>query len=86
MVAEGNLRVEVYTYTDSIGSDKYNLKLSEKRAEAMRILLIESGVAESDIKTIGRGESNPIADNESKAGQAINRRGEFVFITRTEAE
>lgn len=74
-----DIKVEVYTYTDSIGSDRYNQKLSDKRAKALEQLLISEGLSASMIKAVGMGEKNPIADNASKAGQAINRRGEFII-------
>ncbi len=74
-----DIRVEVYTHTDSIGSDKYNQSLSDRRAQAMLKLLTEAGIDANRISVYGMGEKDPIADNASKAGQAINRRGEFVF-------
>lgn len=72
--------VNIYAYTDSIGSEAYNLKLSNKRAQAMRILLTNAGIDSKRIKVYGMGESNPISENETKEGQAINRRGEFHFV------
>ncbi len=74
-----DIRIEIYTYTDNIGSDRYNQELSDKRARALRQLLIDEGLDGDKIKAIGMGEQNPIADNATKAGQAINRRGEFIF-------
>lgn len=74
-----DIEIEISAYTDSIGSDAYNLRLSKRRAQALKKLLIFKGIAESAITSIGKGEENPIADNETKEGQAINRRGEFVF-------
>lgn len=80
---QADILVEIYTYTDNIGSDGYNIKLSRKRAKALRQLLIDSGIDESRILAFGMGEANPIADNATEAGQAINRRGEFKFIRRS---
>ncbi len=77
--AADGIRIEIYTHTDDIGSDGYNLALSKRRAEALRALLIERGIDPADIKAVGMGEAQPIADNSTEAGQAINRRGEFVF-------
>ena len=76
---EENLQIEILTYTDNIGSDAYNVNLSNKRAEALRELLIEHDIEASSIDAIGMGEADPIADNATEAGQAINRRGEFKF-------
>ena len=69
----------VTAHTDSIGSNRYNLDLSERRAQALKELLISEGLDADSIIATGKGESEPIADNETKEGQAINRRGEFTF-------
>jgi adhesin transport system outer membrane protein len=74
-----DLDIEIRAYTDSIGSNAYNLDLSRRRANALKKLLIKQGIPASSITAIGKGEADPIADNATKAGQAINRRGEFVF-------
>ncbi len=81
-----NITIEVYTYTDNIGSDAYNIALSAKRAAALKDLLVANGIDEADIKAVGMGEEEPIADNSTPAGQAINRRGEFIFKTKIPAE
>ncbi len=77
-----DLDIEIRAYTDSIGSNAYNLNLSKRRANALKKLLIRQGIPASSITAIGKGEADPIADNATKAGQAINRRGEFVFKAR----
>lgn len=71
--------IYIYTYTDDVGSNAYNLALSIKRAEALKTMLVSGGVDPARIKAIGMGEEIPIADNSTPGGQAINRRGEFVF-------
>lgn len=81
-----NLAIEIYTYTDNIGSDGFNLKLSARRAEALENLLISNGINPDDITARGMGEVNPIADNSTAAGQAINRRGEFIFKVKESSE
>jgi OOP family OmpA-OmpF porin len=73
-----DLHVVVEGHTDSIGSDQYNLRLSEKRAEAVKRYLVRQGVDPSRITTRGYGESRPIADNTSREGRAKNRRAEIV--------
>ncbi|MBT8434621.1 MAG: OmpA family protein, partial [Gammaproteobacteria bacterium] len=78
--------IEIFTHTDNIGSDKYNLVLSAKRAEALKDLLTSNGIDGANITAVGVGEGKPIADNTTEAGQAINRRGEFIFITKESAE
>jgi len=77
-----DLDIEIRAYTDSIGSEAYNLNLSRRRANALKKLLIKQGIPASSISAIGKGEADPVADNATKAGQAINRRGEFLFKAR----
>jgi adhesin transport system outer membrane protein len=69
--------IEIFAYTDDVGSDAYNLALSERRALAMRELMISHGLDKNIIKAYGMGEKNPIADNATLEGKAINRRGEL---------
>ncbi len=64
-------------HTDSVGADAYNQKLSERRANAVRQVLVEQyGVDADRVNAIGYGEARPIADNASKEGRALNRRVE----------
>ncbi|MES1943702.1 outer membrane protein A precursor [Salinisphaera sp. PC39] len=70
--------VHVVGHTDSTGSDEYNQKLSEKRASAVAKYLSSQGVSSSRMVTWGRGESEPIASNDTKAGRARNRRVDIV--------
>ena len=84
--AARDIRIEIYTHTDDIGSDGYNLALSKRRADALKALLVERGIDPADIEAVGMGEAQPIADNSTEAGQAINRRGEFVFKAKFAAE
>lgn len=73
------VQIELQAFTDSTGSDAYNTKLSNKRASALKQLLIDEGIDTDIITAEGLGEQNPIADNDTKSGQAINRRGELTF-------
>ncbi|PID68226.1 MAG: cell envelope biogenesis protein OmpA [Flavobacteriia bacterium] len=66
-------------YTDSQGNDKYNQGLSERRAQAVMKYLVQKGVASSRLRAVGYGESNPIADNKTKDGRALNRRVEITL-------
>jgi outer membrane protein OmpA-like peptidoglycan-associated protein len=79
-----DVEIEIYTHTDSTGSDAYNLALSQRRANALRQLLVQSGIDPARINAVGKGEANPIADNSTVAGQAINRRAEFIFKSGSE--
>ena len=71
--------INVYGYTDSKGSDDYNLALSEKRANAVIDYLVAKGIAKSRLFAMGRGEQDPIASNDTDAGRAKNRRVEFAI-------
>jgi len=73
-------RAKIIGYTDSIGSAKYNKKLSKKRADSVVKLLIKEGVNPSQLLAVGMGEANPIADNATEAGRAQNRRIEAKLI------
>ncbi|NJL26289.1 MAG: OmpA family protein [Calothrix sp. SM1_5_4] len=64
-------------HTDSVGSALYNLDLSQRRAERVRLTLIELGIPAAKVKALGYGESRPIADNGNYQGRAMNRRVEF---------
>ena len=64
-------------YTDSTGSEEYNLKLSERRAESVKRQLVHDGVQQSRITTQGYGQSNPVASNSTAEGRAMNRRVEI---------
>jgi len=81
-----DITIEVYTHTDNIGSDAYNIVLSAKRADTLKGLLVANGINQSDVTAVGMGEREPIADNSTPAGQAINRRGEFIFKSKAPAE
>lgn len=61
-------------HTDSTASDVYNQKLSEKRAEMVRSMLVKEGVEASRLSASGKGESQPVATNKTKQGRAENRR------------
>ncbi|MDD2160867.1 OmpA family protein [Pseudomonas sp. MIL19] len=64
-------------HTDAIGSEAYNQGLSERRANAVRDVLVnQHGISSSRVSSVGYGESRPVADNDSESGRAINRRVE----------
>jgi peptidoglycan-associated lipoprotein len=69
-----NVYIEIQGYTDSRGSDKYNMKLGEDRAESVRRYLAENGIPLHRINTISYGESRPLASNSSSDGRSKNRR------------
>ncbi|MFY9142825.1 OmpA family protein [Sulfuricurvum sp.] len=67
-------KANIVGHTDSTGSDKYNQKLSEKRAETVKTMLIKDGVAAERLTSEGMGEKMPVASNKTKEGRAENRR------------
>jgi outer membrane protein OmpA-like peptidoglycan-associated protein len=69
--------ISVEGYTDSTGSEEYNMKLSGRRAEAVKNLLVQRGVSPSRIQTVAFGEANPVASNDTDYGRAMNRRVEI---------
>lgn len=71
-------------HTDSKGSEEYNLRLSERRADAAAEYLIEQGLRPSRISTVGRGESEPVASNETAEGRQQNRRVEIAIFASEE--
>ncbi len=78
-----DVRVEIRGYTDSIGTELYNLRLSKRRAEKVKKFLVENGIDPRRIYTKAMGESNPIRSNATKIGRAFNRRIEFkIFGTK----
>jgi len=71
---------DVEGHTDSVGTEVYNQGLSERRADAVRAVLVnEYGVESNRIKAIGFGEAKPVADNATEAGRAVNRRVESAI-------
>ncbi len=73
-----NVRFEVQGHTDNQGSDKINDPLSQKRAEAIVAALVNLGVDEWNLRAVGKGSHEPVADNGTEAGRAKNRRVEFI--------
>ena len=78
-VANGcpNSKIEIEGHTDSDGSKQYNQKLSYRRADAVKVYLIQRGIQSDRLKAIGYGEINPVATNKTKDGKEQNRRIEF---------
>jgi len=75
-------KIRLDGYTDSIGTDAYNIKLSERRATAVKDYLIkEAGVDSSKITAVGHGEADPVADNKTAQGRAKNRRVEISILS-----
>jgi outer membrane protein OmpA-like peptidoglycan-associated protein len=72
-------KVMIEGHTDSVGSDEFNQSLSERRAASVQAALFERGVEASQISTVGKGETTPVASNDDAGGRQQNRRVELVF-------
>lgn len=72
--------IKIFGYTDAKGADDYNLNLSEKRAQAVKDYLASKGLSVARFQIVGMGKADPIGDNETDAGRALNRRVEFSII------
>jgi outer membrane protein OmpA-like peptidoglycan-associated protein len=73
-----DLKIQVEGHTDSVGSDEYNLLLSERRADSVRAGLVEEGIKRDVVGTAGLGESKPVATNGTAEGRQQNRRVEVI--------
>jgi outer membrane protein OmpA-like peptidoglycan-associated protein len=78
LLAYPGLKIQLEGHTDSIGSDEYNLKLSQQRADAVREYLIGQGVPGSTVTGSGFGKAAPVASNDTAAGRQRNRRVDMV--------
>ena len=79
MQRDKTLKLRLEGHTDSIGSQAYNQKLGQRRADSAARYLIEKGIDAGRLQTVSFGEERPIADNTTAGGRSLNRRVEFVF-------
>jgi len=77
-----DLVVEVAGHTDSVGTDAYNLDLSQRRAESVRQYLIDKGVDSGNLSAKGYGESQPIESNDTEEGRDENRRVNLRILNK----
>lgn len=80
MIKYPETNIEVQGHTDNVGSDTDNLKLSQQRAQSVSSALGSLGVDSNRIKSVGYGESAPVASNDTPAGRETNRRVEIKII------
>lgn len=78
VISHPGLNLKVEGYTDNVGTEDYNQKLSEKRAETVRDYLIGNGILIDDVAAVGYGDQYPVAPNTTAAGRAQNRRVQLV--------
>ncbi len=75
-----NIKIEIDGYTDNVGTEKFNLKLSENRAKAVKNYLVKKDIDKERITYKGFGSSLPIATNYTPEGRKLNRRVEFKIL------
>jgi len=78
LLAYPDLHLQIEGHTDNIGSDSYNMQLSDRRAETVRDYLVNQGVPAANVASRGLGKSDPVASNDTAAGRQMNRRVELV--------
>ena len=78
--ANPGVRLRIEGHTDATGGERYNLALSQRRAEAVRAWLAAHGIAAGRLEARGFGESRPVADNATPQGRALNRRVEIHLV------
>jgi outer membrane protein OmpA-like peptidoglycan-associated protein len=78
LIAYPGLNIAVGGYTDNVGGDEMNQKLSENRAGAVRDYLVAQGVATPSLSSTGFGNTSPVASNDNASGRQENRRVELV--------
>ena len=78
MIDDPSLEYEVQGHTDNTGNAASNLKLSQKRAQAVVDRMVKLGVPKERLTAVGKGQDEPIADNDTEEGRAQNRRVVFV--------
>jgi outer membrane protein OmpA-like peptidoglycan-associated protein len=78
LLAYPDLRLKIEGFTDNVGSDDFNQRLSEKRAATVRDYLVQQGVPMDNVAALGMGKSNPVASNATAAGRQQNRRVDLI--------
>jgi len=71
--------VMIEGYTDSVGSEDYNMGLSQRRADSVKAYLVNAGIASSRLLAAGKGEASPVAGNDTASGRQQNRRVEVII-------
>jgi len=78
ILAHPGLKLRIEGYTDSTGGEQFNLKLSEQRAGAVRLFLVQQGLSPDAVTSMGMGSANPVASNDTAVGRQQNRRVEII--------
>jgi outer membrane protein OmpA-like peptidoglycan-associated protein len=72
------LKLRIEGYTDTTGTESFNLTLSSKRADTVRQFLVQQGLKPEDVTSVGMGQADPVAPNDTAAGRQQNRRVEII--------
>jgi outer membrane protein OmpA-like peptidoglycan-associated protein len=78
LLAHPDLRIQVEGYTDNVGGEAYNMKLSQQRAMSVQNFLVSQGLSPQNVSATGYGMADPVADNSTPEGRQQNRRVELV--------
>jgi outer membrane protein OmpA-like peptidoglycan-associated protein len=78
ILAHPGLKIAIEGHTDNVGSDEYNMKLSDNRANSVETYLVSQGLNSGSVTAQGFGKNQPVADNGTAAGRQRNRRVEMV--------
>lgn len=82
LVEYPSISIEISGHTDNVGSEKYNLKLSEKRAQTVGDYLVDKGIEKDRVTTKGEGFARPLVENDTEQNRAKNRRVEFMILSK----
>jgi len=74
------MAINITGHTDNVGNEQDNLLLSQQRAQAVRQALLDKGISSARLSHTGKGESEPIASNDTIEGRQANRRTEFSVL------
>jgi len=77
--ANPDVKIEISGHTDNVGDKKYNLGLSERRAQSVYNYLIANGISASRLSYKGYGDTKPVATNDTEGGRQLNRRTEMMI-------
>jgi OmpA-OmpF porin, OOP family len=81
LIDNPGMRIRIEGHTDSVGREKMNLALSQKRADSVKGYLIKKGIELKRLQSRGFGPTRPIASNKTEKGRAQNRRTDFVIVS-----
>jgi outer membrane protein OmpA-like peptidoglycan-associated protein len=74
------MEIEIRGHTDNVGGHDANVKLSNDRATSVRTYLINKGINETRVRSVGFGETKPLKKNDTETNRQINRRVEFIIL------